>query len=109
MLLLRLSPLFPFNVQNYLYGVTGIGFGQCLAATFFGIMPGTLLYVYIGAAGRLALAGDEPAGVLRWVLFGLGLLATLAVTVLVTRRARAALQQAGLADADAGAENNNGA
>lgn len=94
--LLRLSPLFPFNVQNYLYGVTGIGFVPCLAATFFGIMPGTLLYVYLGAAGRLALEEGGEASVWRWVLFAAGLVATLIVTVLVTKRAKAALSEAGL-------------
>ena len=40
--LLRLNPLVPFNLQNYFFGVTDIGFWPYAAATFFGIMPGAL-------------------------------------------------------------------
>lgn len=95
--LLRLSPLIPFNVQNYLYGLTAVNFVPYLLATFFFIMPGTLLYVYLGAAGKLALSGGGEASdggsTLQWIFFGLGLLATIIVTVIVTRKARAKLKE----------------
>ncbi len=55
--LLRLSPLVPFNLQNYFFGVTDVGLLPYVAATFFGIMPGTLLYVYLGTLGKAADAG----------------------------------------------------
>ena len=55
--LLRLSPLIPFNLQNYIYGLTDINFRHYVLATFFGIMPGSLMYVYFGAAGKAALGG----------------------------------------------------
>lgn len=99
--LLRLSPLIPFNLQNYLYGLTKVGFLPYVLATFFGIMPGTLLYVYLGAAGRAALSGGAPGedgGALRWVFFAAGLAATVAVTVIVTRAARRKLDQIGVED-----------
>lgn len=94
--LLRLSPLVPFNLQNYLYGVTGISLAHYVAASFVGMMPGTLMYVYLGAAGK-AVVGDGgdtgTAGALKWSLFGAGLIATMVVAVMVTRRARQELDK----------------
>ena len=90
--LLRLSPLVPFNLQNYLFGVTAIPIRQFVAATFFGIMPGAALYTYLGALGNAA-DGGGPA---KWILFGAGLLATIAVVMLVARKARAKLREAGV-------------
>ncbi len=97
--LLRLSPLIPFNLQNYIYGLTDIKFWHYVAATFFGIMPGSLMYVYFGAAGKAAVADDDGGDpVLKWSLFGAGLVATIIVTVLVTRKAKAKLDEIGLED-----------
>ena len=56
-------------------------------------MPGTLLCVYLGAAGKAA-SGD--GGPLQWTFFGVGLIATVAVAVFVTRKAREKLQQHGV-------------
>jgi uncharacterized membrane protein YdjX (TVP38/TMEM64 family) len=89
-LLLRLSPLVPFNVQNYLYGITAIPFLHYVAASFFGIVPGTALFVYLGALGTTS------GGPLQWIFSGLGLLATAAVVVIVTRKARAQLAEIGV-------------
>lgn len=88
--LLRLSPAIPFNVQNYLFGVTAIPFAQFAAATFFGIIPGTALYIYIGALG--GEVGE--AGPAKWALLAAGLAATIAVAVLIARKARARLAEA---------------
>lgn len=96
--LLRLSPVLPFNLQNYFYGVTDVTLAQYAPATFFGIMPGTLLYVYLGAAGKAA--SGEGGGPLQWTFFAVGLIATLAVAVIVTKKAKAKLQEHGLADGD---------
>lgn len=97
-LLLRLSPAVPFNLQNYLYGVTSVHFWQCVMASWIGMLPGTLMYVYLGdAAGSVAAlaaggqGGETTAG--QWVLRSVGLLATIAVTVYVTRIATKAVKQ----------------
>ncbi len=93
--LLRLSPLVPFNLSNYLYGLTAVRFWPYVLASWIGMMPGTLLYVYLGAAGRAAVPGASDGGrqrsSLEWALFGVGLLATALVSVIVTRAARRAL------------------
>ena len=88
--LLRLSPLLPFNFSNYLYGVTKIGFWPCLVASWAGMLPGTFLYVYLGAAGKEATS-DNGAGPWKWVLFGAGLVATGVVTVWISRLAKQAV------------------
>lgn len=88
--LLRLSPLLPFNLSNYLYGVTRIGFWPYLAASWVGMLPGTVLYVYLGAAGKQASSADG-ATPWKWALFAAGLLATVIVTVWISRLARNAI------------------
>ena len=93
--LTRLSPVFPFNLLNYAYGITGVGLRDYVLASWVGMFPGTVMYVYLGSlAGSLATLGERGGGGRtpgEWALYGVGLLATVAVTVLVTRIARAAL------------------
>jgi len=95
--LLRLSPVFPFNLLNYALGLTRVRFVDTLLASV-GMLPGTLLYVYSGkVAGDVAAvaggAGPER-GAGYYAVLGLGLLATVVVTTLVTRIARRALRDA---------------
>ena len=93
-LLTRLSPVFPFNLLNYAFGLTKVSLKHYFFATWLGMIPGTVMYVYIGSlAGDLAsLGGAERARTTgEWVLYGIGLLATLIVTVFVTRLARKTL------------------
>ena len=90
--LLRLSPLLPFNLSNYLYGVTKIRFWPYLAASWAGMLPGTFLYVYVGAAGKEASSGSG-AGPWKWVLFGAGLVATVIVTIWISRLAKNAVPE----------------
>jgi uncharacterized membrane protein YdjX (TVP38/TMEM64 family) len=101
-LLLRLSPVFPFNLLNYALGLTKVRLRDYLLGSV-GMLPGTLLYVYSGkvAGDVAAAAGGAPVarGAGYYAVLGLGLLATLAVTVLVTRTARRALAQATDGDA----------
>src|SRR6266403_5934577 len=54
--LLRLSPVIPFNLSNYFYGLTAVKFWPYVRASWIGMMPGTFLYVYIGTAGKAAVA-----------------------------------------------------
>ena len=95
-LLTRLSPVFPFNLLNYAFGVTGVALKD-YALGSIGMIPGTIMYVYIGSlAGDIARIGTEnqptnPA--VQWAIRIIGLLATVAVTVYVTRVARKALAE----------------
>ena len=95
-LLARLSPLFPYNFLNYALGVTGIGLRDYAVGSWLGMLPGTLLYVVLGSTAQ-ALAslgvGGRGRSPLEWTLFGLGLLATVAVTWIVARRATAILAE----------------
>lgn len=95
--LLRLSPVFPYNLLNYALGLTQIRFVDFVVASI-GTIPGTLLYVYYGklAGDVAALAGG--AAVQRdtgyYIVLVLGLVATIGVTTIVTRIARKALKEA---------------
>lgn len=94
--LTRLSPVFPFNVLNYLYGATRVSLRDYVLASWVGMLPGTVLYVYFGAvAGNLTrlLAGDIDGGPGQQALLWVGLAATVAVTVVVTRLAQRALAE----------------
>jgi uncharacterized membrane protein YdjX (TVP38/TMEM64 family) len=93
--LLRLSPIFPFNLLNYSLGLTRVRFLHYFAASA-AMLPGTLLYVYYGAAaGSVAstVGGRTEKGTADWVVLGLGLLATVVVSTFVTRLAGKALKQ----------------
>jgi uncharacterized membrane protein YdjX (TVP38/TMEM64 family) len=92
----RLSPAFPFTVLNYLLGLTAVRPGAYVLANLLGMLPGAFLYVYIGAAARDALAGQADGAVAFYqqILKYVGLLATVAVVVMVTRLARKALREA---------------
>src|SRR5260370_19021368 len=96
--LLRLSPLVPFNLQNYLFGVTAISFRHFVAATFAGLMPGTGLYVYLGALRQAAASGGASAGPFKWAFFAAGLLTPESDVVLVPRKPLAKVNKCGLDD-----------
>jgi uncharacterized membrane protein YdjX (TVP38/TMEM64 family) len=95
--LLRLSPLFPFNLLNYALGLTRVRFVDYFLASI-GMIPGTLLYVYYGKlAGDVAtLAGGAAVekGTGYYVVLALGLAATAVVVLLVSRAAARALREA---------------
>lgn len=94
--LLRLSPVIPFNLLNYALGVTRVRLADYVLASV-GMIPGTLLYVYYGkVAGEVAaLAGGTAMerGAGYYGVLTLGLVATVAVTVVVSRMARRALNE----------------
>lgn len=95
---LRLSPVIPFNLSNYFYGLTGVRFWPYVLASWIGMMPGTFLYVYIGTAGKAAIsaaAGGETVkhGWQYWTFLSVGLAATVVVTIWVTKIARDALKE----------------
>jgi uncharacterized membrane protein YdjX (TVP38/TMEM64 family) len=95
--LLRLSPAFPFVLLNYALGLTRIRLADYALASF-GMIPGSILYVYYGkvAGDVAALSAGQSAGrgAGYYAVLGVGLAATLLVTLLVTRIARRALREA---------------
>jgi uncharacterized membrane protein YdjX (TVP38/TMEM64 family) len=96
-LLLRLSPVFPYNMLNYGLGLTNVRFVDYVLASI-GMLPGSLLYTYSGfLAGdivRLAADAGPDRGPGYYAVVVLGLAATVAVTTIVTRTARRAIREA---------------
>lgn len=96
--LTRLSPIFPFNLLNYAFGITQISLKDYLLGSL-GMIPGTFMYVYLGSlAGNLAMIGSQKRvhTPLAWVCYTAGLVATIAVTIFVTQISRKALRQKAL-------------
>jgi uncharacterized membrane protein YdjX (TVP38/TMEM64 family) len=95
-LLMRLSPLFPFNLLNYALGVTSVSFSDYFLGSA-GMIPGIIMYVYLGSlVGNIALIGskNQPNNLLlHLVIQIIGLIATIAVTVYVTKIAKKALEE----------------
>lgn len=95
--LLRLSPILPFNVLNYALGLTGVKLRAYVLASLVGMLPGTLLYVYLGSlitsATALASGNLGSGGPWQQVLYWAGLAATVVVVGLVTHRARRVLRR----------------
>lgn len=96
-LLVRLSPVFPFNLLNYAFGLTNVRLWQYVLASWIGMLPGTLMYVYLGSALKSladVAAGAPKGGAPQTVFFVAGLVMTVVATVVVTRAARRALSDA---------------
>src|SRR5438552_4358070 len=90
--LLRLNPLIPFNISNYFYGITAIPFSHYVVVSAIGMLPGALLYAYLGALGKATVGAGSPPSIGRYFLLGIGLPATVAVTIIISRLARNALK-----------------
>jgi uncharacterized membrane protein YdjX (TVP38/TMEM64 family) len=86
--LLRLSPAVPFNLQNYAYGLTRIDFWPCVLTSWLTMLPGTVLYVTLGRAGRLAAGSGRRREPAEWALLAVGLVATVVVTAYLARLSR---------------------
>jgi uncharacterized membrane protein YdjX (TVP38/TMEM64 family) len=95
-LLTRLSPLFPFNLLNFAFGLTTVSFRDYLLASWMGMLPGAVLFIYIGSMIRSLSdlsSGKSAANPAQTFLLVFGLVATVLVTVLLARIARKALSQ----------------
>lgn len=105
-LLLRLSPLLPFNLLNYTLGLTRVSLRDYVLGSAVGMIPGAFLYLYLGSlvtsASQLLSGEPPPAGLLGTALAVVGLVATAAVTVLITRAAKKSLARALAESTDAG-------
>lgn len=93
--LLRLSPLLPFSLGNYLYGLTSVKFVPYVLGSWLGMLPGTWAYVSAGAFGRAIIQEESDISLSGgngqlWTL-GLGLLATALAATYVTRLAKDAV------------------
>jgi uncharacterized membrane protein YdjX (TVP38/TMEM64 family) len=93
----RLSPIFPFSLLNYAYSLTKVSLRDFVVASWIGMFPGTVMYVYIGSlASDLASLGagssNDPTAA-KWIINGIGFLATVLVTVYVTKIAKKALAE----------------
>jgi uncharacterized membrane protein YdjX (TVP38/TMEM64 family) len=96
--LLRLSPVIPFNISNYLYGLTSVKFWPYVLVSWIGMIPGTFLYVYIGTASQAAVSAAASGEAVKhgwqyWALTSVGLAATVIVTIWITKIARNALRR----------------
>jgi uncharacterized membrane protein YdjX (TVP38/TMEM64 family) len=97
-LLLRLSPVVPFNALNYVLSLSNVGLGTYIAASSIGMLPATAFYVYLGSLAPTAaqlLTASEAGGTGRTILYAVGFVATLAVVVVAARAARRALATQG--------------
>jgi uncharacterized membrane protein YdjX (TVP38/TMEM64 family) len=96
-MLTRLSPLFPFNLLNYAFGLTRVSLGHYVIASWLGMLPGTILYVYVGTLiGNLASlsTGDREKTPAEWAFLGVGFAAAIVVVFFVARLSRKALHVA---------------
>jgi uncharacterized membrane protein YdjX (TVP38/TMEM64 family) len=95
--LTRLSPMFPFVLLNYAYGLTKVGLRDYVLGTTLGMFPGVVMYVYLGSlftnVAELA-TGNASGGTAKQVLTFIGFAATVAVSIVVARIARRALDEA---------------
>ena len=95
--LTRLSPVIPFNLLNYAFGLTRVSLLNYILGSWTGMLPATVMYVYFGSAFRSfteVAAGSVESGTLQQVFFWVGLAATIVVVVVVTRIATKAFKEA---------------
>ncbi|XP_065847115.1 uncharacterized protein [Euphorbia lathyris] len=94
--LLRLSPLLPFSLGNYLYGLTSVKFVPYVLGSWLGMLPGTWAYVSAGAFGRAIIQEESDVGLIggnnSLLTLGLGLLVTALAAAYVTRLAKDAIK-----------------
>jgi uncharacterized membrane protein YdjX (TVP38/TMEM64 family) len=95
--LTRLSPVFSFNLLNYAYGLTRVSLKEYVLASWIGMLPGTVMYVYIGSlAGDIASIGAESAEApssAQWTINIIAFVATVLVTIYVTKIAKKSLAE----------------
>ncbi|MEA5577774.1 TVP38/TMEM64 family protein [Anabaena sp. UHCC 0451] len=97
-LLTRLSPILPFNLLNYAFGVTQVSVRDYILGSF-GIIPGTVMYVYLGSLVSDLAMLEKPnqftspeTQIIQWVIRGVGLMATVALTIYLARLAKKSLE-----------------
>ena len=87
--LARLSPIIPFFLLNYALGLTKIRLRTYIISSWAGMIPGTVLYTYIGSLGKTILTTENSLA--DWVILGVGLIATVSVTLIISKIAKRSL------------------
>ena len=87
--LARLSPIIPFFLLNYALGLTKIRLRTYIISSWAGMIPGTVLYTYIGSLGKTILTTEKSLA--DWVILGAGLIATVSVTLIISKIAKRSL------------------
>ena len=97
--LTRLSPLFPFNLLNYIFGITNVSLKDYIIGSI-GMIPGTIMYVYIGSLATdlsTITMSNYPSNtetqMFQWIIRIIGLIATVALTVYINKIAKQALNK----------------
>lgn len=85
--LLRLSPLLPFSISNYLYGLTSVKLSQYVLGSWLGMLPGTIAYVSAGAAVNALTDLNLKDNPVNPALLVIGVVATIIVLVFIARLA----------------------
>jgi uncharacterized membrane protein YdjX (TVP38/TMEM64 family) len=96
MLLARLSPLIPYNLLNYGLSVTAARLRDYVLASWIGMLPAIVLYVYTGSLAKSLTAltsGGRPPSWAAHAFLAMGFAATVALTVVITRRATRILRE----------------
>jgi uncharacterized membrane protein YdjX (TVP38/TMEM64 family) len=95
--LLRLAPLIPFNVQNYLFGLGRVETWRYVLVTWLTMIPGEFLLVYSGYVARTgldAIGEPEPIAMHEWIARIGGLIVALVLVLYIAHLTRAALLEA---------------
>lgn len=90
-LLMRLSPLLPFSIANYLFGLSNVRFTSFMAASLLGFAPGTCTYVYLATTARVVVSEGARA---PWYYYVLGVAGTAVLVRLAARIAKRAVDEA---------------
>ena len=89
-LLVRLSPVFPFTYINYAFGLTGVRLSSYVWTTLAGIAPATFAFVYIGSIANEAATANRA----RLIVYIAGGIVALAASIFVGRVAARAVSKA---------------
>jgi len=84
-ILARLSPLIPYTMLNYMFSLTSLRFSHYVIASWLGMIPATLVYVYLGSLG--SLGADREITAIEWILIATGIIATTTGIILISRAA----------------------
>ena len=82
--LIRLSPLFPFALSNYVYGASSISFPNFFWSTLFGFFPGTMALIYTGMVGKELTLGSGSDSSQPWYIYAAGFGVILTLLKLIT-------------------------